>query len=497
MTTTPPTAERRGHSATLSSPEVVRTNNPDTPTLHTDRARFYGTTAVTATIAAVYVLFVAHYSINVIFWDEWDSVPIVHAALHSHLTLSALWAQHNENRILLPNLVVVASALVEHYNSKSIILLGAFSFVASFVILLVIFRHYLRHALTPIHVLTLGVVWFSLEDTENSLWAFQLAWYLIVIFLLAMIFLLAPQRRHRNLVVAGAALFAIAASMSSLQGLLLWPVGLICLLWSRTRERRLIIECAVWLVMCGITAALYFHNFNFQTTGSSPGFALRHPFGMAKFFLASLGNVVPTTHSNLRIHELIGAVVFIGATFVVVQSFRDKTMRDRNPLPIALISFGVLFDGSIVLGRISFGIGEALSPRYTMANLLVLTGIVVFAWGYSRPTTHLTRHAVRPTTARRVGFILLGLFLVVQVVDGTAYGISSGRTYRQNRLTAARIVVNLDRIPGPEQQRLAASYVFPNVTALRPFLQEARSDNLSVFAPGPYRFYRLQGPPST
>jgi hypothetical protein len=456
-----------------------------------------GVIAVSGAMAAIYVLFVAHYSINVVFWDEWDTIPIVHAALHSHLTFSALWAQHNENRILIPNLIVVASALVEHYNSKSIILLSAASFVASFAILLPVFRRYLGRSLTPLHALTLGLVWFSVEDTENSLWAFQFAWYLIVAFLLGMIYFLSAPRRHRNIFLGLAVLTAAAASLSSLQGLILWPVGLIFLLWDRQRSRRTIQECAVWLVACAITAGLYFKGFNFNTTGSSPGFAFRHPIGMVKFFFALAGNVVPTTHSNLRLHELIGAVVLVAAVFAVVQSLRDRTMRDRNPLPVALIAFGLLFDASIVLGRISFGIGQALSPRYSMANLLVLIGILIFAWGYTHHGATTDHRKRNPLIARRIGFALFGVLLIVQLVDGTIYGITTGRSTRQNRLTDARIVVNWDKIPGSEQQPLANSYVFPNAAVLLPFLQEARRDDLSVFAPGPYRFYRHQGPPPT
>ncbi len=121
---------------------------------------------------ALYLLFVIHYSIDAIYWDEWGDVPIIHAALHSQLTFRALWTQHNENRMLLPNLVVIASALVHSYNSKAIILLGALIFVASYIVFLAVVRIYLRRPLTAMHVLSLGIVWFSLEDTENSLWAF-------------------------------------------------------------------------------------------------------------------------------------------------------------------------------------------------------------------------------------------------------------------------------------------------------------------------------------
>jgi len=144
--------------------------------------------AVTAfAVAGLYLLFVLHYSINLIFWDEWANVPVVHAALHSHLTFGALWSQHNENRIFVPNLLVVLSALIEDYNSKTIILLGACFFIASYVLLLGAFRSYLGRPLTVLHSLTLGLVWFSLEDTENSLWGFQLAWYLVVFFLMVLV----------------------------------------------------------------------------------------------------------------------------------------------------------------------------------------------------------------------------------------------------------------------------------------------------------------------
>ena len=47
------------------------------------------------------------YARNVPSFDDWNVVPLVDAALHSHLTLTALCALHNENRMLFPNLVMV------------------------------------------------------------------------------------------------------------------------------------------------------------------------------------------------------------------------------------------------------------------------------------------------------------------------------------------------------------------------------------------------------
>ena len=58
---------------------------------------------------ALYFLFVAHYGVNFIYWDEWAVVPLINAELHGSLTFTMLWAQHNENRMLLPNVLFVLS----------------------------------------------------------------------------------------------------------------------------------------------------------------------------------------------------------------------------------------------------------------------------------------------------------------------------------------------------------------------------------------------------
>ena len=451
-------------------------------------------------LAALYLLFVVHYSVNVLFWDEWTVVPVIHAALHSRLTFGLLWAQHNENRIFFPSLVFAASSLVHSYNSKAIIVFDGLSFVASFAFLLSAFRQYLGRPLAPMHTLSLGLVWFSLEDTENSLWGFQLAWYMIIFFLMALVFLMAKERRHANIVLGLAVLTSVAASYSSLQGLILWPIGLIFLLWKRPLGSRKSLECGIWILLGVLTTALYFWGFNFSADatggGSGPGFALHHPVGMMKFFFAALGNVVPAMSPDLWAHELLGALLFLIAAFVVVLSVRDRTSRVAIPLPVSLITFGVLFDVSIVFGRLGFGVADALSTCYTMANLLVLTGIVAFVWSRIRQTQGSRGRERKLNLARGIAFGLLAVFLVGQVVASTKFGLTTGRTTRESRIVAAQTLVNLDRMPSALGQQLITAYVYPTLPDLRPFLQEAEEDHISVFAPGPYSFYRAKGPPT-
>jgi hypothetical protein len=462
--------------------------------------RDIGTGVVVAVLAIIYVIFVLHYAVNVVFFDEWDVVPIIHAALHSHLTLGVLWTQHNENRMLVPNLLFVASALVHNYNSKAVMLFSALLFIVSYVLILAVFRRYIGRHVSPVHALTLGVVWFSFEDTGNALLAFQLAWYLIVLCLMVLIFLFSKERRHHKVVLALAVVTSVAASFSSIQGLIVWPIGLILLLWKLPRTRQRCLEASTWCVLAVITAGIYFYGWNSNWDGGSLGFAIHHPIGMVKFFLASVGNVVPTTNTDLRTHELLGVALCAVSLYVIVLSIRDRAMRVRIPLPVSLIAFGLLFDGSVALGRLNYGIAYALSSRYTMANLVVLVGIVAFAWAHEKPAQVTRERDHRLGTIPRFAFLaLMMLFLVVQVSTATNIGIKSAGSIRESRVIAAQTLVNLDRMPSSESQQLLLANDLANdigsYSLLGPLLREAQEDHLSVFAPGPYAFYRSKGPP--
>jgi len=461
-------------------------------------ARFFWVLITAGAVAVVYLLFVLYYSVNFMFWDEWTLVPIIRAALHSQLTLSLLWAQHNENRMLVPNLVIVGSALLHNYSSRTIILLSATLFIVSYGLLLATFRIYVGRSLTPLHALTLGVVWFSLEDTENSLWGFQLAWYMIVLLLLVLLFLLLKDWRHRNVVLVLAALSAVAASFSSLQGLLLWPIGLVCLAWGRPVSRRRYVECGIWLVLGALTTGIYFWNYNFNATGggSSPAFALHHPVAAARFVLAALGDVVPTTTTDLMAHEVLGVVILVVAIFVVIRSVLERTSLTSTALPVALILFGTLFDGSVALGRLGFGVADALGTRYSMANLLVLTGIVAFAWAHIGSWREVRARVGRRGVILRVGTVLLAAFLVIQCVTSMNVGSDTASASHRSRILGARTVVNLDALPASQAQALVSVDVWGvPVSELSPYLQESQEDHLGVFAPGPYDHYRSLGPP--
>ena len=93
-----------------------------------------------------------------------------------------------------------------------------------------------------------------------------------------------------------------------------------------------------------------------------------------------------------------------------------------------MILFALLFDLTIVVGRGGTGVVGAIDfNRYLMANLILLAGIVVWA------LAHLSAIRLPATSSRwrvvgtSVLFGALAIFLVVQVIESTTFGVTNGR----------------------------------------------------------------------
>ena len=256
--------------------------------------------------------------------DDWAvEVPTVHFGLHGGRDFFwLLWRQYNEHRMVAPRFLFVVLGDLTSLNTKSIMLFSAAMFIATYLMLIVLVRRYCDHWLGPIGLLLLGAVWFSLSDYESALLSTQLAWYLVLFFLMAC--MLALSRRRLSwwvLVVAG--VIAILGSYSSLQGLILWPLGLIYLYRRRSELPRTRLTMALWIVLACATTAFYFWDYNFtQAQGPSSFSTVIHdPLGSLKFFFVVVGNVVPSdAPSAYGWHVFVGVLVTLGAIAVLVVS---------------------------------------------------------------------------------------------------------------------------------------------------------------------------------
>ncbi len=456
----------------------------------------------------LYLLYVNHYAVNALQGDDWNMVPGgVHQALHGHISLSQLWGQYGESRILLVRAVIILFAFLDRFNTRSTIFFNATVYITSYLILLALCRAYLApfgKRLTPIPVLILGLVWFSLADVQSILWDFPMINYLLLLGFLVMVFALQVPKRRRMLWFSIGVLAAIMASMSFVSGFIVWPLGAICILQSRPRQRQATIEIAVWIAAAIVTFVVYFLGFNWHATciqslGCTPNAAISHPLSGLHFFVVLIGNIVPggffgapfPPHSYAR-YDAAGLALCMVSLYIFVQSWRERESRERFPLPLLLIGFSLLMNAVVAFGRTGEGLFSAVnSNRYEFPNLVLLAGIVLYSWAHMpsyRPSLAVHRGWARIAW---LPIVVLAVFLGIQVVVATEFGLNNGRLERAWLVEGARLAVNLNEVPVHEQLCERASYFIPSPAIIR----EAAEDKLGEFGPNLHRYYRQLGPP--
>lgn len=443
----------------------------------------------------LYMAFLWRYATNSLQFDDWTEVPFLAAAVHGHLSLGHLWSQHGEARVPLVRLDLLFFARFDHLDTRATILADAVLLIAAYVLILGLFSRYAGR-LTPFPVLMIGILWFSFGDVQNALWAFQVGWSWVLFGFIAMLFSLLVPRGHRRIWFAMAIAAAVISSLGFIQGFVVWPLGAVAIYWCRPRGQGRSRELLVWALSFTITAAFYFIGYSTALSSCSPIFgctktsALAHPVTALGFYLALLGNVVPgrflpNVSANVTRFEVLGTALLIAAVFVIVRSCRRRT-RERLPLPLLLVSFGLLFNAAVTWGRLGEGVSGAIhNNRYVMANLVLVSGLVMYAWRHLRE--------LRSVLSQRLVMLLVVAFVLVQMVVATNVGISSA-SYIQTGLTnQARVVVNFDRIPPSQRACELGRYL---VTASSSEIVTARRASFSEFAPGEYRRFRRLGPPN-
>ena len=457
-------------------------------------------------LASLYLFFVVHFSVNVPRLDDWSAVWIVSQAAGGHLTWSDLWTQHNANRMFVPNLFFVAIGLVSRENLRVVNVAGAVVLIGAFLLFLRLLRLYIGRVITVPLVLAVGVIWFSVADWGSAIWSFQFAWYLILLFFILMLLLLNNLTR---LTLVLSICTAVAASFSSIEGLFLWPLGLIWIVWTSPphpkRWDRIVSQGSLaWVIAALATTALYFVGYQTDppyfggfyptsvlgVTGStsSLGFVVHHPGPSIQFVFAEIGNVIPIGNA-LWPRELFGALLLAAAVTVVVMGLRHRRTEKRiDGLSVLLIGFALLFDFFLVAGRSNYGVTWAILPQYTMDNLLLLVGLLIYAW----------RHVpLRRSTILISVWITLMAVVALQVISSSEVGVAGGNSTWPTLEKEARLDTTTDLVPPAEHSCYLEvglfDYILPNLSPS--FVAQLKQQRLTIFAPGPYRHYRSEGLP--
>ncbi|MBV9155572.1 MAG: hypothetical protein JO097_04875, partial [Acidobacteriaceae bacterium] len=268
-------------------------------------------------------------------WDYWRVA--LYLPRYKAMDLGVLWAQHNEHRIIFPELIFALDMLAFHGRQ---ILTLAVSFLCYFSTWLVLSwtlfsdRHF-SPAVRNVAVLLSGIEmgWKGSVPVLGT--PFLLQWTLVELCVfLSLTFLVQVKHARPHLYLALAIVSGIVATYSSSNGLLLWPLLLAIGIFLRLSRREMTI---LGMAACA-SIGLYFVGYRFSNDVNL-GNLISHPF----YLIGYLGAYLSMPFGGMRSPQF-GTYLGVTSLFIVIVLFafaaRSDLMRSK---PAIVLFAGYLF----------------------------------------------------------------------------------------------------------------------------------------------------------
>lgn len=419
------------------------------------RLTVYLTNLIAAIPAAILGFLILRYWVNVPLFDEWDTPGrlLKEVLVEGRLSWTSLFAQHNESRMVFPKILWLSSATLFGWDTK----IGqAFTWIAAVATwacwAVLIHRQTNCSPLRRFVILTLmALIFFSTNQWENWLWAFQLTTFLPGLCISACLVIHHSSLSYNRKIFL-CTLLSLISTYSNANGMLCWILG-----WpfpSRRSEnvaenpietrRPAVRATIVYAIVMALSIAGYFYGYRTPPNhpGAAPAFA--HPREALHHLLAWIGNPFArgAGFTPLRTATIAGTIALIG--FVLVCAFvwrRRSALGDERRWtqfhPWLVLTLYGLATGLITsVGRVGLGVEQAISTRYITFACYVFVGLIGMA-GYAFADLRRTR-STKSTLAGVAEFALACVFVFFVVADwkqSLPAFRSHWRTEEQLRLT--------------------------------------------------------------
>ncbi len=419
-----------------------------------DRVLIFGIPCACFALLAFLTL---HYVIAVPMIDQWDFVPALLKSYQGQLTFGDLWAQHNEHRLVFPRLIMLALAHMSDWDLRWELTTSLLFAVA----ILGVIGYQIRQTRQALQDNTLiwlfpviGIIVFSLRQSQNWMWGWQLQIFLNILAVVAGIALLThPTRTWPRLMAA--ILCAIVATYSFANGLLFWLVGGFLLLIS-PRDKAFQLRFAAWSVCAVLTMASYFYHYA-KPSDSPPLLAvLQHPGAAVAYFLSYIGAFI-----SLKDTPLIG--VPMGIIGLALFSLALRRLRASGQIPLAVVApylayalYALLSALVSTVGRAGFGAKQAMSSRYLTISELFWIATLTLGYLAIRQGEATLKTAQWGKGSKQV-LVAAGLVLAINSLKGI--GVFSQQYHAIKPVEAQMLLLNygagsgLSLVPNRVQER--------------------------------------------
>jgi hypothetical protein len=414
-------------------------------------------------LSIVYLVY--SYGLNVPYWDQWELVPLFEKLYSGKLAISDFWCLHNEHRLFFPRIIMLFIGHLTHWDIKyefctNVIMAGTILFF-----LYSLLRKSMQAHIPPWLVAIISFLVFSPAQWENWTWGWSIQIFLNILAAVASIWAL-DRWRVKGLIISMT--FAIVASYSFNNGLLIWIV----LLLFGIQQRRSWKEITVLLgTFAGVTA-LYFYSYTKPIHHPSVFHFISHRLDFIKYVLAYIGSPLGQEHSgrSIVIGFFLISIMLIAITHI--RRYSKEKFAELFPW-LALASYAFLSACITAVGRVGFGVSQAVSSRYvTISNLFIISEFVVIALWIKN---YLLTHKTLPRKID-IGIKCVVVLLIVACISSFSCG---AKRMAKRKESLQKGMLSLKHIEVASDENLELLY--PNADIVRKRVLILRDLQLSLF----------------
>ena len=400
------------------------------------------------------------------YWDYWDTVSRIER--YRRFDIGVLWQQHNEHRIVLPEILFGADYIFFRGREILPLAISVLCYAATWAILAAALYGTKLPRLVPLSAISLAAIVMGWEGGALSVGApFLVQWPLILIFAALALLLLAriPWSRRPWVYLAATIAVTAACNYTSANGLFLWPVLLLAAWVLRLPKT----QFSILGVSAAVLVGIYFIGFHFSSDGGR-GAGWRHPFLAISFMAAYFG--MPFT--LIRPWIGISAGFFELASYLVFLALAARGRVLNTKTGIVLLGFYllcILTAAATALGRMDPqdpNFGGAIANRYIAVPLSAHAALILAgAWLLGKSRYYLWAP-------------FLAIFVIGFALTGRSPRISRWSDAARNSFANGQLA-DLAFVSGVDDPALMRG-VYPGAETVQQALPILRSNRLSTFA---------------
>lgn len=317
--------------------------------------------------------FVCQFGVTIPYLDQWELVPLFEK-MHNHtLSLSDLWTQHNEHRILFPQMIMLFLAHLSNWNIVFELYANLVLATLTFLFLSSILSNTLN-TVSPWLKFFTSLMVFSMAQYENWMWGWQIQIFLSVLGTIIAVWAVNKwPGKWNGMIIAISA--AILSSYSFNAGLMTWPAVIIVLLLQKKWKLKHVV---IYILAFIATVLLYYYKYTKCSYHPPLLFFMSHPLIYIRYILEYLGASLGWNHSIRPFVTIISLFLISLAIFNIWRTDKQK-MHELAPW-LSFSLYAWLVACATGVGRSGFGWQQASSSRYTTISFFLPLSAGVLSW---------------------------------------------------------------------------------------------------------------------